>query len=71
MTIKEVQRQLDIIKEDRLVGAHHDDIFFTTYADMEALERIIALIKFLSEKKLSDNVKVAEIFAAANIDEKN
>ena len=68
MTITEVQRQLDIIKEDRLVGAHHDDIFFTTYADMEALERIIALIKFLSEKKTSDAVKVADILAAANID---
>lgn len=68
MTITEVQKQLDIIKEDRLVGAHHDDIFFTTYADMEALERIIALIKFLSEKKPSDKVKVADILAAANID---
>ena len=70
MTITEVQKQLDIIKEDRLVGAHHDDIFFTTYADMEALERIIALIKFLSEKKPSDKIKVAEIFAAANIEAK-
>ena len=70
MTITEVQKQLDIIKEDRLVGAHHDDIFFTTYADLEALEKIIALINFLSEKKPSDKIKVAEIFAAANIDEK-
>lgn len=68
MTITEIEKQLDIIKEDRLVGAHHDDIFFTTQADMEALERIIALIKFLSEKKPSDKVKVAEILAAANID---
>ena len=69
MTITEVQKQLDIIQKDRLVGAHHDDIFFTTYADLEALEKIIALIKFLSEKKPSDEIKVAEIFAAANIDE--
>lgn|GEM_PF-4718586 len=68
MTIKEIQRQLDIIKEDRLVGAHHDDIFFTAQADMEALERIIALIKFLSEKKPSDKVKIAEILSASNID---
>ena len=70
MTITEVQKQLDIIQKDRLVGAHHDDIFFTTYADLEALEKIIALIKFLSEKKPSDELKVAEIFAAANIDAK-
>ena len=68
MTIKEMQRQLDIIREDRLVGAHHDDMFFTTYADMETLERIIALMKFLSEKKPSDELKVAEILAACNID---
>ena len=68
MTIKEIQRQLDLIKEDRLVGAHHDDIFFTTYADMEALERIIALIKFLSDKKPSDEVKISEILAACNIE---
>lgn len=68
MTITEIEKQLDIIKKDRLVGAHHDDIFFTTQADMEALERIIALIKFLNEKKPSDKVKVAEILAAANID---
>lgn len=70
MTITELQKQLDVIKKDRLVGAHHDDIFFTTYADMEALERITALIKFLSDKKPSDEIKVAEIFAAANIDAK-
>ena len=68
MTIKEVQEQLDIIKNDRLVGAHHDDIFFTTQADMEALERIIGLMKFLSEKKPSDKLKVAEILSACNID---
>ena len=68
MTIAEIQRQLEIIKEDRLVGAHHDGIFFTTYADMEALERMSALIKFLGEKKHSDEVKIAEILAACNID---
>ena len=70
MTITEVQKQLDVIKKDRLVGAHHDDIFFTTYADMEALEKIIALINFLSEKKPSDKIKVAEILSAANIEAK-
>ena len=68
MTIAEVQRQLEIIKEDRLIGAHHDDIFFTVQADMEALERINALIKFLAEKKLSDKLTVAEILKAAQID---
>ena len=68
MTITEIEKQLDIIKEDRLVGAHHDNIFFTIQADMEALERIIALIKFLSDKKPSDTVTVAEILKSADID---
>ena len=68
MTLAEILRQLDIIKDDRLVGAHHDDIFFTTQADMEALERIIALITFLNEKNPSDKVKVAELLKVANID---
>ena len=68
MTIAEVQRQLEIIKEDRLIGAHHDDIFFTVQADMEALERIDALIRFLAEKKPSDKLTVAEILKAAQID---
>ena len=57
VTITEIEKLLD-----------HDDIFFTTYADMEALERIIALIKFLSEKNPSDEVKIAEILSAANIE---
>ena len=68
MTLLEILRQLDIIKDDRMVGAHHDDIFFTVQADMEALERTDALIRFLAEKKPSDKLTVAEIFKAAEID---
>ena len=68
MTIAEVQRQLEIIKEDRLIGAHHDDIFFTVQEDMEALERIDALIKFLAEKKPSDKLTVAEILKVADVE---
>lgn len=68
MTIAEVQRQLEIIKEDRLIGAHHDDIFFTVQADMEALKRIDALIKFLAEKKPSDKLTVAEILKVADVE---
>lgn len=68
MTIAEMQRQLEIIKKDRLVGAHHDDIFFTVQEDMEALERVDALIKFLAEKSPAYHLTVAEILAASNID---
>ena len=56
MTITEVQKQLNIIKKDRLVGAHHDDIFFTTYADLEALEKIIVT------KKENPSTKVGGLF---------
>ena len=68
MTLLEILRQLDIIKDDRMVGAHHDDIFFKTQPDMEALERIIALITFLNEKNPSDKVTVAEILKVAQIE---
>jgi len=65
MTTKELLAQLEIVKQDRLVGAHHDDIFFTTYPDMEAIDKVIGLIKFLDGKKLSDKVTVAELWNAA------
>lgn len=65
MTTSELLAQLEIVKQDRLVGAHHDDIFFKTYPDMEALDKVIALIKFLGGKKLSDTVTVAELWNAA------
>ena len=35
---------------------------------LQLLERIIALIKFLSDKKTSDEVKISEILAACNIE---
>ena len=65
MTTAELLMQLEIVKQDRLVGAHHDDIFFTVQPDTEALDKVIALIKFLDGKNLSDTVTVAEVWNAA------
>ncbi len=68
MTIKDLQRQLNIIKEDRYIGSHHDDIFFQVQNDIEAMDSVINLIKFLSDKNPADNLTVAEVLAAGNIE---
>ncbi|MBR4642955.1 MAG: hypothetical protein IKO74_09630 [Selenomonadaceae bacterium] len=68
MTITKLLKQLETIHHERTMEAHHDDIFFQTYDDVEALDRVINLIKFLQEKNSSDTVKVSELFKAANID---
>ena len=67
MTTTELLEELSKVQQERTLEAHHDDIFFKTYADIEALERVIALIKLLNEMKSSDAVTVAELLAACNI----
>ena len=67
MTTKELLEQIETIQQERTLEAHHDDMFFQTYEDVEALDRVINMIKFLAEKKPSDKVTVAEIFKAAKI----
>lgn len=51
-----------------MLAAHHDDMVFQTYFDVEALERVIAMVKFLNDKNPATNVKVAELLAICNID---
>ncbi len=69
MTLKELLHHLEIIHRERMLAAHHDDMVFQTYSDVEALERVIAMVKFLDDKNPAANVKVAELLAICNIDE--
>lgn len=69
MTLKELLDHLEIIHRERMLSAHHDDMFFQTYSDVEALERVIAMVKFLVDKNPAANVKVAELLTICNIDE--
>ncbi|MBQ7454438.1 MAG: hypothetical protein IJS69_05260 [Selenomonadaceae bacterium] len=67
MTIKELLKQIETIHHERTLSAHHDDMFFQTYADVEALERVIKMIKFLTDKSPAHQLTVAEILAASNV----
>ena len=68
MTLKEILEQLKTINQERLLSAHHDGFLFENYPDVDALDSVILMLKFLEEKKLSDSVKVSEILKAAEID---
>lgn len=68
MHLAELLEQTQTIHQERTLEAHHDDMFFQTYTDVEALEKIILLLKFLEAKKPADKVKVADILKAAQIE---
>lgn len=67
MTVKELLAQLEIIHRERTLAAHHDGMLFKTYSDVETLERVIALIKFLDKKSPDSKVTVAEILAICKV----
>ena len=66
MTITELLAQLEKIRQERTLEAHHD-MLFQSYPDIEALDRAIDLIKILDESNASDAVKISELLAAAKI----
>lgn len=68
MTSKEVLAQLKSINQERIFAALHDDSFFLESPDVDALNSVIILIDYLSRKKPSDKLTVAEIFDMADIE---
>ena len=68
MNVQELLNELKKINRERLLEAHHDDFYFQTFKDIDALDKVIILIDFLSKKKPSDTVTVAEFWKAAEID---
>lgn len=68
MNVQELLDELKRINKERLLEAHHDDFYFQTFKDIDALDKVITLIDFLSKKKPSDTVKVAELWKVAEID---
>ena len=68
MTVQELLDELKKINKERLLEAHHDDLYFQTFKDIDALDKVIVLINFLSKKKPSDKVTVAELWTVAEID---
>ena len=68
MTVTELLAELKAINQERTLATLHDDAFFQDFPDIDALNSAIILIEFLSEKKPSDKLTVAEIFKAAEVD---
>lgn len=68
MTAQELLDELKKINQERLLEAHHDDMYFQTFADVDALDKVILLINHLSKKNPSDKVTVAELWEVAEID---
>ena len=66
MDIKEIFEQLERIRQERMLEAHHDS-YDLHQPDLDALDCTIALLKILEESKLSDSVTVKELLAASNI----
>ncbi len=67
MDIKDVIEQLQRIRQDRFLEAHHDS-YDLNQPDLDALDCAINLIKLLQESRLNDSLMVGEILAASNID---
>ena len=67
MTLEKLIEQLKIIHQERMLAAHHDNIFFQTHADVEALDKIIVMLKFLADKNPDYRLTVGEILDAAKI----
>ena len=68
MNVHELLEELKKINQERLLAAHHDDFYFQTFADIDAIDKVIILIDFLSKKKPSDKVTVSELWKVAEID---
>ena len=68
MTLAELLEQLESIHQERTLEAHHDDMFFKTYADVEALDKVINLMKYLADKDPAYRLTVEEILNAVQIE---
>ena len=71
MDTKEILEHLERIRKERLLEAHHDDIFGVSYPDIDALDKVTALIKLLHESAPSDTVKISELLKAADIESRS
>ena len=67
MTSAELLKLLNEIHWQRMLEAHHDS-YDLHQPDLEALDSVINLIKFLDEKNPSDKITVAELLKVANIE---
>ena len=67
MNIKEIFEQVERIRQERFLEAHHDS-YDLHQPDLDALDCVMSLLNILDESRLDDSVTVRELLAASNID---
>ncbi|MBR2774778.1 MAG: hypothetical protein IKD73_07310 [Selenomonadaceae bacterium] len=67
MKTKNILEQLERIRQERFLNAHHDS-YDLHQPDLDALDCVISLLNILDESNPNDEVMVGELMAATNID---
>ena len=67
MKTKNILEQLERIRQERFLNAHHDS-YDLHQPDLDALDCVISLLNILDESNPNDEVMVGELMAASNID---
>ena len=67
MNIKEIFEQVERIRQERFLEAHHDS-YDLHQPDLDALDCVMSLLNILDESRLDDSVTVRELLAASNIE---
>ena len=67
MKTKDILEQLERIRQERFLEAHHDS-YDLHQPDLDALDCVISLLNILDESNLNDKITVGELMAASNIE---
>lgn len=67
MKTKDILEQLERIRQERFLEAHHDS-YDLHQPDLDALDCVISLLNILDESNPNDEVMVGELMAASDID---
>ena len=67
MKTKDILEQLERIRQERFLEAHHDS-YDLHQPDLDALDCVMSLLNILDESNPNDEVMVGELMAASNID---
>lgn len=67
MKTKDILEQLERIRQERFLEAHHDS-YDLHQPDLDALDCVISLLNILDESNPNDEVMLGELMAASDID---
>ena len=67
MKTEAVLEQLERIRHERMLNAHHDS-YDLHQPDLDALDCAISLLKILEESGRNDSVRVKELLLAVNLE---